>query len=194
MDKSISKLYLLNLDPLLSIIQPLYSNTGCPAKNQPGIIRSLILMLDQKHHGITSWAEKVAGDRLLCAICGFHYGDAPSASSYYDFIKRLWKTPHKIHVARTKKLRPFKAKPRKKLKAGQKMYKNSLLPVTVPRFIPVPPITVQRSVIAKNMVSTTASAQDVIPTRMPDGVGIATGNSGSIAITFLTSLLPTVLL
>ncbi|MBA1335211.1 MAG: hypothetical protein HPY66_0833 [Firmicutes bacterium] len=56
----------------------------------------------------------------ICAICGFHYGDAPSASSYYDFIKRLWKTPHKIHVARTKKLRPFKAKPRKKLKAGQK--------------------------------------------------------------------------
>lgn len=57
MEKSISKLYLLNLDPLLPIIKPLYSNTGCPAKNQLGIIRSLILMLDQKHHGITSWAN-----------------------------------------------------------------------------------------------------------------------------------------
>ncbi|MDI6705534.1 MAG: hypothetical protein QME73_04700, partial [Bacillota bacterium] len=129
----------------------------------------------------------------ICAICGFHYGDAPSASSYYDFIKRLWKTPHKIHVARTKKLRPFKAKPRKKLKAGQKMYKNSLLPVTVPRFIPVPPITVQRSVIAKNMVSTTASAQDVIPTPMLPGVGTVTGNNGFTAILSFASLLPTAL-
>lgn len=121
MEKSISKLYLLNLDPLLPIIKPLYSNTGCPAKNQLGIIRSLILMLDQKHHGITNWAKKVANDPLLCAICGFQYGKAPSVGSYYDFIKRLWKASHKIHVARKKKLRPFKPKPRKKLKAGQKL-------------------------------------------------------------------------
>ena len=54
MNKFISKLYLLNLDPLLPIIKPLYSNTGCPAKNQPGIVRSLILMLDQNHHSITN--------------------------------------------------------------------------------------------------------------------------------------------
>jgi len=83
MEKSISKLYLLNLDTLLPIIEPLYSNTGCPAKNQLGIIRSLILMLDQKHHGITSWAETVAGDRLFCAICGFQYGQAPTVFLAY---------------------------------------------------------------------------------------------------------------
>jgi hypothetical protein len=45
LDKSISKLYLLNLDKLLPIIKPLYSNTGRSAKNQQGIIRSLVLML-----------------------------------------------------------------------------------------------------------------------------------------------------
>ena len=86
MNKSISKLCLLNLDPLLPIIKPLYSNTGCPAKNQPGIVRSLILMLDQKYHGITKWALKAASDKLLYAICGFTYGDAPSVASY----KRLF--------------------------------------------------------------------------------------------------------
>jgi len=121
MNKSISKLYLLNLDPLLPIIKPLYSNTGCPAKNQPGIVRSLILMLDQKCHGITKWALKVTSDKLLCAICGFTYGDAPSVASYYDFVNRLWKSSGKVYIARKKKLRPFKPKPSKKLKAGQKL-------------------------------------------------------------------------
>ena len=32
MDKPLSKLYLLNLDNLLTVIKPLYSNTGSPAK------------------------------------------------------------------------------------------------------------------------------------------------------------------
>jgi hypothetical protein len=45
-DKSISKLYHLNLDKLFPIVSPLYSNTGRPAKNQQGIIRSLVLMPD----------------------------------------------------------------------------------------------------------------------------------------------------
>ena len=120
LDKSISKLYLLNLNPLYPIIKPLYSNTGRPAKNQQGIIRSLILMLDQGEHDIPKWAVKVSSDRLLCAICGFEYGDAPAFSSYYDLVKRLWQASHKVQVKRKKKLRSFYAKPRKKLKAGKK--------------------------------------------------------------------------
>lgn len=120
LDKSISKLYQLNLDRLFPIVFPLYSITGRPAKNQPGIIRSLVLMLDQDEHDIPKWAAKVASDRLLCAICGFEYGDAPAFSSYYDLIKRLWQASHEVQVARKKKLRSFYAKPRKKLKAGKK--------------------------------------------------------------------------
>ncbi len=120
LDKSISKLYLLNLNPLYPIIKPLYSNTGRPAKNQQGIIRSLILMLDQGEHDIPKWAVKVSSDRLLCAICGFEYGDAPAFSSYYDLVKRLWQASHEVQVKRKKKLRSFYAKPRKKLKAGKK--------------------------------------------------------------------------
>ncbi|WP_063556248.1 hypothetical protein [Clostridium ljungdahlii] len=73
LDKSISKLYLLNLDSLLPVIKPLYSDLGRPAKNQQGIIRSPILMLDQQEHSITKWAKKIAFDPLILDIgwCSF---------------------------------------------------------------------------------------------------------------------------
>jgi hypothetical protein len=121
MDKSLSKLYLLNLDNLLPVIKHLYSDTGRPATNQQGIIRSLVLMLESKKHSITNWAKKVASDRLLCAACGFEFGKAPSHASYYDFIKRLWLSSHKEHIKRKIKPKSFYSKPRMKLKAGQKL-------------------------------------------------------------------------
>ena len=120
LEKSISKLYLLNLDKLFPIINPLYSNTGCPAKNQQGIIRSLVLMLDQGVHDLPTWAAKVASDKLLCAICGFEFSDAPAFSSYYDLTKRLWLGSHQTQVARKKRLRSFYPKPRQKLEQGKK--------------------------------------------------------------------------
>ena len=120
MEKSISKLYLLNLDPLLPIIKPLYSNTGCPAKNQLGIIRSLILMLDQKHHGITNWANKwpTTPSFVLFADSNMEkpLPSVPTMTSLNVYGKLLIKS-----MSPGKKLRPFKPKPRKKLKAGQKL-------------------------------------------------------------------------
>lgn len=121
MEKSLSKLYLLDLDPLLPIIKPLFSDFGRPAENQQGIIRSLVLMLDSDKHSITEWSIKVASDRLLCIACDFKFGDAPSVGSYYDFINRLWLASHNVHVKRSKTLRSFHFKPRKKLKAGKKL-------------------------------------------------------------------------
>lgn len=121
MDKPLSKLYLFNLDGLLSVIKHLYSDTGRPAVNQQGIVRSLILMLDSDEHSITNWAPKVACDRLLCAACGFEFGNAPSHASYYDFINRLWLASHEEHVKRKLKPKSFYSKPRMKLKAGQKL-------------------------------------------------------------------------
>jgi hypothetical protein len=58
LDKSVSKLYLLNLDSLLPVIKPLYPDFGRPARNQQGTIRSLILMLDQQVYSITKWAKR----------------------------------------------------------------------------------------------------------------------------------------
>src|SRR5665647_2674617 len=42
-EKSLSKLYILDLDPLLPLLAPYYSIVGAPAKNQPELIRSFIL-------------------------------------------------------------------------------------------------------------------------------------------------------
>jgi hypothetical protein len=100
MDKPLSKLYLFNLDSLLPVIKHLYSDAGRPAENQQGIVRSLILMLASDEHSITKWAPKVASDRLLCAACGFEFGNAPSHASYYDFIHRIWLASHEEHVKR----------------------------------------------------------------------------------------------
>lgn len=121
MDKVISKLYLLDLDNLLPVVAPLYSLIGAPAKNQQAIIRSLALMLALKKHSITNWAKEVASDEILSALCGFEPGNAPNYSSYYDLIKRLWLGSHKRHVLSKLKLKSFYKKPRKKLKAGQKL-------------------------------------------------------------------------
>ena len=118
LDKSIAKLYLLNLDPLLPVVKPLYPDFGRPAINQQGIIRSLVLMLDQQVYSITKWARKVAADPLLAAICGFKAAEAPATASYYDLLSRYWKRNHKI---RKFKLKYFTSKPKKKLKKGEKL-------------------------------------------------------------------------
>jgi hypothetical protein len=120
LDKSISKLYLLNLDSLLSVIKPLYSDFGRPAKNQQGIIRSLVLMLDRHNYSITNWAGEVACDPLLFDICGFE-DTAPSVASYYDFLVRLWQSSQKLHISRKLKCKRFTAKPKKKLKQNKKL-------------------------------------------------------------------------
>lgn len=74
MNNTLSKLYFLDLDNLLPAIKPLYSDFGRTAKNQQGIIKSLVLMLDCKYHSIINWAQKIDSDRLLCAVCGFETG------------------------------------------------------------------------------------------------------------------------
>lgn len=120
MDKSISKIYLLNLDNLLPVIKPLYPDLGRPAKNQQAIVRSLVLMLDQQEYSITNWAFKAASDSLLFDICGFD-GSAPAPASYYDFLVRIWMNDHKLHLKRKLKVKRFTSKPKSKLKAGKKL-------------------------------------------------------------------------
>ena len=42
--EAIMKMLILNLDPLVPIISPLYSSVGKPAEMQPDIFRSFVLM------------------------------------------------------------------------------------------------------------------------------------------------------
>ena len=121
LDKSIAKLYLLDLDPLLPVVKPLYPGLGRPALNQQGIIRSLVLMLDQQEHSITKWALKVSSDPLLFDICGFDTDYAPAVASYYDLLVRLWICDYSSQLRKKAKLKRFTPRPRKKLKANQKL-------------------------------------------------------------------------
>lgn len=115
---SLSKLFLLNLDPLLPIIKPLYSVFGRPSQNQCEIFRSLILMLDRKVYSITRWAQITASDNIIRMLCGFKPGNVPGLASYYDLLFRIWLSPRKSRKSSLKT--PYR-KPNKKLKANQKM-------------------------------------------------------------------------
>jgi len=110
----ISKLFLLDLDPLKTLLYPRYASTGRPSHNQPEIFRSFIIM---NHLKLTldQWIHKVQHNHILKTIAGFDYGKLPSVASYYDFINRL------IHLDERPKLKEKKRKPSKKVGKGKKL-------------------------------------------------------------------------
>ena len=110
---AISKVFILNLDPLKTKMFPLYSSTGRPAKNQPEIFRSLILMVCLGFC-LDNWIEKLQNNPVLQAACGFR-GELPGIASYYDFINRLIKLDEKPRQ------KPKKRKPRKKIGKNKKL-------------------------------------------------------------------------
>ena len=84
------KLRLLDLDPVMELLAPFYSGTGRPAKNQPQILRSLVLMMDRKVISLTNWCRKLHEDDLLAFLIGCTPESLPPLGSYFDFLDRLW--------------------------------------------------------------------------------------------------------
>ena len=109
----ISKVFILNLDPLKSKMLPLYSKTGRPSENQPEIFRSLVLMICLKCP-LSKWIEKLRLNPVLQIACGFR-GELPGIASYYDFINRL------IKLDERPRCRPKKRKPQKKIGKNKKL-------------------------------------------------------------------------
>jgi len=102
----VSKVFILNLDPLKKLMLPLFSAIGRPSENQPGIFRSLVLMVCLGF-SLDKWIKKLPLNPVLRIACGFR-GKLPGVASYYDFINRLIKLDEKPRN------RPKKRKPRKK--------------------------------------------------------------------------------
>jgi hypothetical protein len=117
---ALSKLYLLDLDPLLPLLFPYYSPIGAPAKNQPELIRSFILMSELKIHSITEWVEKLQANEILCFMIGLSRSEIHQVGSYYDLINRVWLANPDIQYEFEHSLHNFKRKPRKKLGKNQK--------------------------------------------------------------------------
>lgn len=111
---AVLKMLILNLDPLLPVITPLYSPKGRPAVMQMEIFRSFILMSHTQTH-IDKWIDKLINNPVLRAIAGFTLDNMPKMASYYDFINRI------VPLDDSPIIRQFKSKPQKKLKKGEKL-------------------------------------------------------------------------
>ena len=105
-ERSISKLYILDLDPLKTLIEPMYSTTGRPSINQPEIFRSLILMNDLGF-SLNEWLVKLSRNPVLQLACGFS-GKLPGVASYYDLVSRI------VRLDEKPRIKPRKQKSKKK--------------------------------------------------------------------------------
>jgi hypothetical protein len=103
----ISKLYILDLDPLKTIMSPLYSCTGRPSESQPEIFRAFVLA---NHLGVPPGRllDKLRHNYILRTVAGFTVETLVGIASYYDFINRLVKLDEKP-VLRAKKRKPSKS-------------------------------------------------------------------------------------
>ena len=120
--KPLSKLWLLDLDPAIPLLKPHFPDCGRPAEFDPvDLLRSLILMADQKVSGITQWVSMLRSDRVLAVLSGFEPGNTPGVGTFYDFIDRFWLEDDNVQFQRRKRLRKPARKPSKKLKAGEKL-------------------------------------------------------------------------
>lgn len=87
-ENEISKLWILNLDPLKTIIAPLYAPIGRPSELQPEIFRSLLLM-NALGFSLDEWVfRKLPANPALRTVCGFA-DKLPGVASYYDFVSRI---------------------------------------------------------------------------------------------------------
>ena len=89
-EATISKLYILNLDPLKTCVSSLYSLIGRPSESQPEIFRALVLANDL---GIVldNLPDKLRYNFTLRTIAGFTEDTLVGIASYYDFINRIIK-------------------------------------------------------------------------------------------------------
>jgi len=111
--ENVAKLYILNTDILYEIISPLYSAEGRPAKLQPEIFRSFILMSSLGIHSIDEWIITLSSEPLYAYLIGTTPDRIPELGNHYDFIDRLWgESPEKLSCDRKSLRNPY-CKPNK---------------------------------------------------------------------------------
>ena len=119
-ENALSKLYILDLDPLKTLLAQYYSITGAPAKNQPELIRSFILMSELGYHSIPKWVEKLSKNKILCTIIGLSSPEIHQVGSYYDLVNRIWLSNPDVDYEFEHSIHSFSRKPKKKLEKNQK--------------------------------------------------------------------------
>jgi hypothetical protein len=116
----VAKLYILNTDVLYEIIAPLYPNEGRPAKLQPEIFRSFLLMSSLGIHSIDEWIKTLKAEPFYAFLIGTTPDNIPELGNHYDFINRLWaEPPQKLFDDRNSLRNPY-CKPDKPKGKNQK--------------------------------------------------------------------------
>lgn len=119
-ETALSKLYILDLDPIKTLLVQYYSITGAPAKNQPELFRSFILMSELRVHSITKWVEMLEHNQILCTMIGLSQSEIHKVGSYYDLINRVWLSNPEIEYEFEHSPHNFRRKPSKKLEKNKK--------------------------------------------------------------------------
>lgn len=119
-EAALSKLYMLDLDSLKALLLKSYSSTGAPAKNQPELIRSFVLMSELRFHSVTKWVKHLKHNKILCEMIGLSQEDIHEVGSYYDLMDRVWLADPTIQRESDKALHSLTRKPKKKLKKNTK--------------------------------------------------------------------------
>ena len=66
LSSALAKVWVFDLDPAIPLLMSCYSSLGRPADFDPiDLLRSLILMTDQKVSSITQWARTLRNDREI---------------------------------------------------------------------------------------------------------------------------------
>ena len=118
----IHRMILLDLSNFQPIIKKLYSTNGAPAKDPSLLLRSLILMTLNHETSIDKWCERMHAFPVWAVLSGFQPSDIPGASTFRDFISRLWLYEEiEFRKDKAKRLRKKRRKPKSKLKANQKL-------------------------------------------------------------------------
>lgn len=99
--KTLFKTIHLDVDSIIPLLKPFYTNNGRPTKNQIQILEFFILMSHYRCVSIFKWVNEVKNNDLYAFLCGFDTDDVPSVASYYDFINRFYAGKEAPHVLPT---------------------------------------------------------------------------------------------
>lgn len=119
----IVKIVLVNLDRVRDILKGQYSSSrrGKKPKDPVCMFRSLLVMTLAGETSITQWVAQMRAVPLFAILSGFSPDDVPGVGTFYDFIKRLYPQKYGFFILSEDGTRPFKPKPKKKRKQGEKI-------------------------------------------------------------------------
>lgn len=119
----IGKMWILDLSAVRCLLRKSYSNSirGRPPRDPVAMFRALMLMTFLRVAGFDEWVRLLRTVPLYAILSGFEPHDVPGASTFYDFMERLWEAEDRATRAeRRRKLRHRRKRSKKRPRRGEK--------------------------------------------------------------------------